>query len=105
MAIEGTTETIQLKSVTRTRQFDVVTALGADPVITAHRESLKMNGDDVFSRDNAPSTTRKFSQVVGESVVIPGGQTVTLVQIAQALPIFFDRWALEDETSEDVVAE
>lgn len=99
MAIEGNLETFQLKTINRTREFGVVTTLGADPVITAHREYLKLNGSEVFSRSNAPSATRKFSQVAGESVTLADGTVVPILQIAQALPLFFDRWAEEDENS------
>ncbi len=99
MAIILSTDSLIVTTLRRTWRINVEVVLGADHVLTAHRELVKRAGDIVLSKDqNAGTITRTLSAVAAEMVELDDGTILTPAHVAEALAVLIERWEVEDLT-------
>lgn len=97
MAIDQGTETVVVTTQERTWRINIETAMGADPVVSVYRETVKTDYDGtVVSKDRAPDVLpRNFSAVAKQSFTV-GGKTYGMAEIAGVIAFIADTWRQED---------
>jgi hypothetical protein len=96
MAIEQGTETVTVTSQERTWRVNIETAMGADPVVTAFRETIRTASDgSVISKEPAGSTERRLSAVETQSFTV-NGKAYTGAEIADIIAAVADTWRQQD---------
>lgn len=102
MAIHQGTETVTITSTERTFRFEV--QVGADPVITGHREVRKTSDTGaLLSVHVTAPTSRLLSKVHDETVSIPGTEkTSTVGELVEMFSMLIDKWRLEDIDEEEM---
>lgn len=87
----------------RTWRANIETPKGGAYSIQVYRQSTKLDEDDTVVGGTTITTpvNRMASAIAGESVTLYDGTVVSAAHILLALPLFFDRWALEDEQQQE----
>jgi hypothetical protein len=97
MATDLGTRSVSVKTSERTSAFALETRFGQDPRLVIQRERLCVDGGgNVLSATAARTVIRLASRIGAEQVALASGTVITIAQLAEALPLFFDRWAGED---------
>ncbi len=102
MGIEQGEKTLKVKVIERTWRTEIDSSYGGVPVITAHREVLKIADGEVISRERGIVVQRSLEELknADDSVKFKN-KTVTAVEMAEYFSAFIDKWAGE-RTASDV---
>jgi hypothetical protein len=99
MAISQGTVTLAITSQERSWRINIETAMGADPVVTVFRETVKTDASSkVISKEPAPQAQRALSVVAAETQpftpATPG--VITAAELATLVAARADMWRAAD---------
>lgn len=101
MATNETPIQMTLTPIRRTWRTTIDTPKGGPYIVTANRERLLVNNDEIISREeNAGIVQRNVADVAAEQVTLAGGKVLTAAEVTEAVEKFLEKWELEDRASE-----
>jgi len=92
------TETVEMKTAERTWRINI--EMLTDPMVTAHRETLRTANGEVISKEQKGDTQRSVSESGMGLIEVPGTTAkLTLGQLVSALVSATNVWSEEDAAS------
>lgn len=105
MAIDKGETTLTVRTSERTWRVEIETARGQVPTITAHRETIRVAGEDLISRETGIVVRRSLDELEqSKDSVTAYGITVTALQMAALVAAFVDQWREQDLAAADAAA-
>ena len=100
MATDLGTETVTVNTQERTWLTQIQSPLGGMPSVVASRETVRTAADGtVIGQEAGITVQRSFDQVTGDSVTLESGKVITGLEMAQAIPLFIDKWRGVDKAA------